>query len=96
MAQFKRIAKDFDLFVKSAAINFRMASPGAAPPSSQSGGSDSQRIDRGKHDAPARLDPEPLIGDQVAELRRRWGLFHQGFPAFPAKTRPLRGYGVQY
>ena len=83
MAQFKRIAKDFDLFVKSAAINFRMASPGAAPPSSQSGGSDSQSIDRGKHDAPARLDPEPLIGDQG----RRGGAGDSFIRAFPLSQR---------
>ena len=89
MAQFKRIAKDFDLFVKSAAINFRMASPGAAPPSSQSGGSDSQRIDRGKHDAPARLDPEPLIGDQGRRIAEALGTFSSGLSRFPSEDEAI-------
>ena len=89
MAQFKRIAKDFDLFVKSAAINFRMASPGAAPPSSQSGGSDSQSIDRGKHDAPARLDPEPLIGDQGRRIAEVLGTLSSGLSGFPNEDEAI-------
>ena len=88
MAQFKRIAKDFDLFVKSAAINFRMASPGAAPPSSQSG-SDSQSIDRGKHDAPARLDPEPLIGDQGRRIAEALGTLSSGLSGFPNEDEAI-------
>jgi hypothetical protein len=89
MAQFKRIAKDFDLFVKSAAINFRMALPGAAPPSSQSGGSDSQSIDRGKHDAPARLDPEPLIGDQGRRIAEALGTLSSGLSRFPSEDEAI-------
>ena len=80
MARLKRIAKDFDLFVKSAAINFKMASPGAAAPSSQSGESDSQSMDRGKHDAPAQHNPEPLIGDQGRRIAEVLDSFIWAFP----------------
>ena len=89
MAQFKRITKDFDLFVKSAAINFKMASPGAAPPSSQSGESDSQSMDRGKHDAPARLNPEPLIGDQRRRIADALGTLSSGLARFPSEDEAI-------
>lgn len=89
MAQFKRIAKDFDLFVKSAAINFKMASPEAAPPSSQSGESESQSMDRGKHDAPARLNPEPLIGDQGRRIAEALGTLSSGLSRFPSEDEAI-------
>jgi hypothetical protein len=84
MAHFKRTAKDFDLFVKSAAINFKMASPGAAPPSSQSGESDSQ-----KHDAPARLNPEPLIGDQGRRIAEALGTLSSGLSGLPSEDEAI-------
>ncbi len=87
MARLKRIAKDFDLFVKSAAINFEMASPGAAPPSSQSGESDSQSMDRGEHDAPARLNPEPLVGDR--RIAEALGSLSSGLSRFPSEDEAI-------
>lgn len=67
VTRFKRVARDFDLLVKSAALNFAIASLGAVPwerPSSQSGESGRQSMDRGKQDAPARNNPEPFDGAQ--------------------------------
>ena len=89
MAQFKRIAKDFDLFVKSAAINFKMASPEAAPPSSQSGESESQSMDRGKHGAPARLNPEPLIGDQRRRIAEALETLSSRLSRFPSEDEAI-------
>ena len=89
MARLKRIAKDFDLFVKSAAINFKMASPGAAAPSSQSGESDSQSMDRGKHDAPAQHNPEPLIGDQGRRIAEALGTLSSGLSRFPSEDEAI-------
>jgi hypothetical protein len=89
MARFKRIAKEFDLFVKSAAVNFQIASLGAAPPSSQSGESDSQSMDRGKHDAPARLSPEPLIGDQGHRIAEALGTLSSGLSRFPSEDEAI-------
>jgi hypothetical protein len=89
MARFKRIAKDFDLFVKSAAINFQIASLEAAPPSSQSGESDSQSMDRGKHDAPARLNPEPFIGDQGRRITEALGTLSSGLSRFPSEDEAI-------
>jgi hypothetical protein len=89
MARLKRIAKDLDLFVKSAAINFKMASLGAGPPSSQSGEGDSQSIDRGKHDAPARLNPEPLIGDQRRRIAEALETLSSRLSRFPSEDEAI-------
>jgi hypothetical protein len=64
MARFKRIAKDFDLFVKSAAINLKMASPGAVPGPPFSQSEDSESRGRARHHDPARHNPEPFSGAQ--------------------------------
>jgi hypothetical protein len=89
MARLKRIAKDFDSVVKSAAINFEMASPGAAPSSSQSGESDSQSMDRGKHDAPGPHNPEPLIGDQGRRIAEALGTLSSGLSRFPSEDEAI-------
>jgi hypothetical protein len=89
MARLKRIAKDFDSFVKSAAVNFKIASLGAAPPSSQPGESDSQSMDRGKHDAPARLTPEPLICDQGRRIAEALGTLSSGLSRFPSEDEAI-------
>jgi hypothetical protein len=89
MARLKRIAKDFDLFVKSAANNFKLASHEAAPPSSQSCESESQTSDRGKHDAPARLNPEPLIGDQGRRIAEALGTLSSGLSRFPSEDEAI-------
>jgi hypothetical protein len=89
MARFKRIAKDFNLFVKSAAVNFKLASPGAAPLYSQSGESDSQSMDRGKHDAPAPHNPEPLIGDQGRRIAEALRTLSSGLSRFPSEDEAI-------
>jgi hypothetical protein len=89
MAHFKRIAKESDLFVKSAAINSKRASLGAGPPSSQSGESDSRSIDRGKHAAPARLNPEPLIGDQRRRIAEALGTLSSRLSGFPSEDEAI-------
>ena len=96
MARLKRIAKDFDSFVKSAAINFEMASPGAATSYSQPGKAIARAWTEGNTMRQHRTTLNRLSAIRAAESRRCWGRFHLGFPAFPAKTRPLRGCGVQY
>jgi len=87
MARFKRIAKDFDLLVKSAAISFKMASPEAEPSSSQSCKSESQSIDRREHDAPARLNPEPLAGDR--RIAEALGSLSSGLSRFPSEDEAI-------
>ena len=89
MARFKRIAKDFHSFVKSAAVNFQIASFGAAPPSSQSAESDSQSMDQGKHNAPARLNPEPLIGDEGRRIAEALGTLSSGLSRFPGDDEAI-------
>jgi hypothetical protein len=96
MARFKRIAKDFGLLVKSAALNLETASPGAVPwepPSSQPGESDSESV---KHHDPARHNPEPFSGAQRQRIMEALGALSSGLSLSPAKTRSLVGCSVQY
>ena len=75
MARLKRIAKDFNLFVKSAAIN--------------SGENDSQSRDRGKHHAPPPRNPESLIGDQGRRIAEALVTLSSGLSRFPSEDEAI-------
>jgi hypothetical protein len=89
MARVKRIANDFDLFVKSAAIHLKIASVGAGPPSNQSGESDGQSTDRGKQDTPARHNPEPFSGAQRQRIMEALGTLSSGLSRFPSEDKTI-------